>query len=96
MLDHELTSYYGMQDLSPASFDLLSDRFRTEEDLALKYQKTKSQQGNKGYNSCDDKCRLEVYCDTQTSSYDDSRICQGYPRVDIIGDPVHAINTEFM
>jgi hypothetical protein len=31
-----------------------------------------------------------------TSSYDDSRICQGYPRVDIADDPLHVINTEFM
>jgi hypothetical protein len=49
VLDHELTSYYSMKDLSPSSFDELSGRFRTEEDLALKYQRTKSQQGNKGY-----------------------------------------------
>ncbi len=37
VLDHELTSYYDMQDLSPAQFDALSDRFRVDEDLALKY-----------------------------------------------------------
>lgn len=42
ILDHELKEYYGMADLSPASFDELSERFLNDEALALKYQKTKS------------------------------------------------------
>jgi hypothetical protein len=43
VLDHELTTYYGLKDLSPASFDDLSDRMGKEEELALQYMKTKSQ-----------------------------------------------------
>ena len=69
LLDHELTSYYDMPDLSPASFDALSSRFLNDETLALKYLRTKSQQGPKDYNSCDEKCRLMVYCDVSTSTH---------------------------
>ena len=43
VLDHELTSYYNMKDLSPQSFDDLSERFLDDADLSLKYMKTKSQ-----------------------------------------------------
>jgi len=43
IFDHELKSYYGMTDLSPASFDELSERFINDEALSLKYMKTKSQ-----------------------------------------------------
>ena len=75
VLDHELTSYYGMPNLSPASFDALNSRFLAEEDLALKYLKTKSQQGPKGYTTCDEVCRQGVYCDVSTSTYHDSRVC---------------------
>ena len=35
VLDHELSQYYGMQDLSPQSFDTLSEQFKTNEALAL-------------------------------------------------------------
>jgi len=37
---HELTEYYLMQDLSPSSFDNLSDRILYDEDLAIKYHNT--------------------------------------------------------
>lgn len=43
ILDHELSTYYGMSDLSPSSFDLLSTTFLNDEQEALKYLKTKSQ-----------------------------------------------------
>lgn len=91
LFDHELTSYYDMPDLSPASFDALSTRFLDEEALALKYLKTKSQQGPKGYTSCDEKCRLSVYCDVTTSTYQDSRVCQGFESIDFRNDPMNAI-----
>jgi len=75
VLDHELTEYYGMSDLSPSSFDSLSNRFAVDSELALKYQTTKTQQGISKPDSCDKKCRDEVYCDTQSSTYEDSRVC---------------------
>jgi len=31
-LDHELSQYYGMSDLSPESFDNLSERFLNDEE----------------------------------------------------------------
>ena len=40
VLDHELTEFYGMPDLSPASFDELAQRMLVDEDLALKYIRT--------------------------------------------------------
>lgn len=39
-LDHELTQYYGMSDLSPESYDKLSDQFLNDEELAIKYINT--------------------------------------------------------
>jgi hypothetical protein len=80
-----------MPDLSPASFDALSTRFLNDEALALKYLRTKSQQGPKGYDNCDEKCRLMVYCDVTTSTYQDSRVCQGFESVDFRNDPMNAI-----
>lgn len=38
--DHELTEYYNMKDLSPASFDDLSDRILADEQLAIKFHNT--------------------------------------------------------
>ena len=38
--DHELSDYFNMTDLSPASYDMLSTRFLTDEQLALRYLKT--------------------------------------------------------
>jgi len=40
---HELTEYYAMEDLSPSSFDELSERFLNDEQLALKVLNTKTQ-----------------------------------------------------
>ena len=39
---HELTEYYAIKDLSPHSFDTLSERFKDDETLAIKYLKTKN------------------------------------------------------
>lgn len=41
MLDHELGEYYNLTDLSPASLMDLSNKFRLDEILALKYLRTK-------------------------------------------------------
>ena len=38
ILDHELTDYYQLPDLSPASFDALSKKFKDDSELSLKYQ----------------------------------------------------------
>lgn len=62
-LDHEMTEYYNLPDLSPQSFDELSERFKDDEELALKYLNTKGQNSPKlVHSSCDESCRLSVYC----------------------------------
>ena len=38
--DHELTEYYGMEDLRPTNFDKLSEAFLTNDELALKFHNT--------------------------------------------------------
>ncbi|CDW86227.1 ser thr protein phosphatase family protein [Stylonychia lemnae] len=38
---HEMTQLYEMDDLSPKSFDILSEKIKEEEYMALKYQSTK-------------------------------------------------------
>lgn len=40
--DHELTSYYGMSNLSPQSFDDLADRMLTDSVIAKQYMNTKT------------------------------------------------------
>lgn len=54
-LDHELSEYFGMPDLSPSSFDDFSNRLLENEDLALEYKLTKSNHGLNltNGNSCD-------------------------------------------
>ena len=37
---HEYTDYYQMEDLSPSSFDKLSDSFLADAELALKFHNT--------------------------------------------------------
>lgn len=40
--DHEYTEYYNMADLSPSSFDKLSDSFLSDAEVALKFHNTQS------------------------------------------------------
>jgi len=39
-LDHEMTQYYNMTDLSPQSYEKLSQEFLDNEELAVKYINT--------------------------------------------------------
>lgn len=43
VLDHEMTEFYEMSDLSPSSFDDLSSRIQQDEATAMKYINTQSQ-----------------------------------------------------
>ena len=59
--DHEMTQYYGMRDLSPASFMELSDRMLEKEELALRFLRTTSNNGPKNRkDGCDRKCRKQI------------------------------------
>jgi len=89
--DHEMTEYYGMTDLSPASFDALADRFLDDEDLSLVYLRTKSQNGKKKVESCDEDCRLEVYCQTRNGVYNDKLLCQNQDIHSWVHDPINTL-----
>ena len=41
-LGHELTDHYEMKDLSPNSFDKLSDRILEDEQMAIRYSRTQT------------------------------------------------------
>jgi len=61
--DHELTELYQLKDLSPRSFEDLSNRFLESEDLSMLYHNTKSAGGTEArVDSCDMDCRIETYC----------------------------------
>lgn len=85
-----------MPDLSPQSFDDLSMRLLNDETMALRYINTKKQHGTHIATSCDETCRKELYCDTKTSTYTDSRVCQGFEAKDFTTDPGYALVTEAM
>jgi len=55
---HEFTDLYGINDLSPASMNALTTKFKSDEKLALTYLKTKYNGGNDpALHSCDQGCR---------------------------------------
>ncbi|CDW84712.1 saposin b domain-containing protein [Stylonychia lemnae] len=79
-LDHEMTEFYGMKDLSPQSFDDLSNRILEDEKTALKYTRISTQDGpdpETHLEKCDQNCRKELYCNTRSSTYYDSVECHG-------------------
>jgi sphingomyelin phosphodiesterase len=86
---HEITARYNMTDLSPSSFVSLAERIRDNEDVALLYQRTQSNGGTQTYyDSCDEACRLNLYCSMINTVYFESKDCMGLPRFDIRNDPV--------
>eukprot|EP00347_Sterkiella_histriomuscorum_P016216 403354044 len=85
-LRHQLPEFYQMEDLSPNSFEKLSNRMQNEEELAVKYSQTMSLgAAHKYISKCDEKCRLALACDTKTSLYFDSRDCQKESWFDLVG-----------
>ena len=95
---HELTEYYGMADLSPASFDLLSERFLADETLAVKYLQTMNQMSPINVPPvCDETCRLGVYCQTRNSVYWDGKRCEGIENdKQWKADPMNALTETLM
>ena len=72
--DHEVTELYNMTDLSPESFAKLSHDIKDNEQLAILYQKTMSSHGNQtDYDTCDEACRLNLYCSTMNTVYFESK-----------------------
>ena len=64
VFDHELTQEYGLADLSPSSIFNLTQRFKDDEKLAIKYKANMSSKGPEGHyykqNGCDEKCRRKL------------------------------------
>ena len=89
---HEVTARYNMTDLSPSSFVNFADRMRDDENLAVLYSNTYSNGGSNSHiESCDDACRLEVYCSMTNTVYLESKDCQNLPRYNIKTDPVASL-----
>jgi len=65
--DHEYTQLYGMKDMSPASFDDLSNRMLKDEKLAMSFEKQRHL-GAFDVDQCDEDCRKNIYCSTRTST----------------------------
>ena len=96
VLDHELTEYFSMPDLSPKSFDELAQKMLTDESLALNYQRAKSQGGPNAITQCDEECRLRASCEASQSTHIDVKVCQGEPPLSIVSDPVNSVAEHFM
>jgi len=71
---HELSELYQMPDLSPSSFNDLSNRLKVDEALAQKFTGTENQQDALA-TSCDETCRLGLYCQTRNSNHFDQKDC---------------------
>lgn len=75
---HEYTKHYDMSDLSPQSFDDLSDRIREDEKTANKYLRSFSIDGPlvDGIR-CKEGCRKHLYCFSRSSHLHSARECMG-------------------
>lgn len=74
-LDHELTELYHLPDLSPSSFEHLSQQLRKDADLALVFERAKNAFGPNVLDECDRKCRRMLQCTTSYSVHSDVRSC---------------------
>ena len=92
-LDHTIPEFYDLPDLSPASIEQMAHRiFEGDLDLALRFQNTKSNGGSAlTIDSCQIKCRVDLFCQILNSVYSDSKLCQNQQKVDIFFDHKHAI-----
>lgn len=86
-----------MKDLSPKSFDWLSEQILTNEDVAVKYKQTWNMGSPFNFPpTCDADCRLQLYCQTQTSVYWDRKACMGVPEKSLKHDPGNYVTESIM
>jgi len=81
-----MTEFYGMKDLSPNSFFELAERISKDEQVALKFMRTKSNGGwkkNGKLKSCNEKCRDNLYCSLTNSVNVDAKKCLGLNHFDL-------------
>ena len=76
--DHEMTSYYNLTDLRPSEMGRLSDSVMLEEEIALKMRNAQSgYANNERYNTCDKKCRHQLFCETFDGAHTMKNKCKG-------------------
>ena len=86
-----------MKDLSPSSFVDHANRIKDNEQLAILYQSTQSNGGNQTvYPTCDELCRLNLYCSMVNTVYFESKDCMGLPRFDLRNDPLSSLMETLM
>jgi hypothetical protein len=87
-----MTDVYGMDDLSPASFDKLSEQFMNDEVMAHKYQFYQGVQGPKylSFGHSHD-WQEDIYCQTRNSVYFDEKDCLSQRDHQMIKDPVNTL-----
>jgi len=77
-----------MIDLSPTSFDKLSDQINNDETTAVEYLNMRVQYSDRVTERCDDACRLKLSCAVRNSVYWEGKDCAGLPRIDYRNDPL--------
>jgi len=67
---------YGMPDLSPESYMNLAERIRNDAALAQAYRSRRGRSFG-GSGDCDDRCRLDLYCQATTNDNYGEASCNG-------------------
>lgn len=76
---HEMRQLYMLPDLSPSSFDTLSEDFLTDLTRSLVFERAKNAFGPNPSlgDTCDFQCREALFCETRYSVHNDVRACLG-------------------
>ena len=89
---HDFKNFYGMKDLRPDELASFSQRVRSDEALAMLYEWNKYRQSPATQpKTCDDSCRLSLFCDMTSTEYFQFQNCMGRPTFDWLGDPENAL-----
>ena len=78
-MHHEMGELYRMEDLSPGSFDKLTEQLYLDDNSAYIFERARNAFGpNPNLDSqCNDECREELFCQTRFSVHSDVRACLG-------------------
>eukprot|EP01105_Mastigella_eilhardi_P006924 TRINITY_DN18428_c0_g1_i1.p1 TRINITY_DN18428_c0_g1~~TRINITY_DN18428_c0_g1_i1.p1 ORF type:complete len:450 (+),score=91.52 TRINITY_DN18428_c0_g1_i1:38-1351(+) len=66
---------YGMQNLSPASWDVVVDRMRTDEATAQTYIHLRGTNPEAGLSPCNEDCRKQLYCSVAYTTNEERAAC---------------------
>lgn len=80
---HNILEAYGIEDISPKSIEEYASRIRDDEETALNYKRWTVKDGP-GFTmtSCDESCRMSIYCDVLNSYGPDESSCKGEQSLD--------------